>query len=305
MKDNKNITRREALRRIFATAGMMVISPSLMSFYNHLTTPQGGGSSPARVPDTFFINRIREALTSTSKLPLSAKGTGKRSYGVYSLLYAKKPLLKGSITLELAGDTLNVSVVRSGPSSTKYSQFTLVEQKVRPDALLSPVSWTYLSRLAKTADGDPYRRPLEGRGEYDGKGLIAFTEGSAARNYHAPLPATINWNLLLSIEGIAKGSLPLELGMIDEYDLYAGERKIRPYGTASVEAGGQSVALHSVVMTGHGVLPTFYWLNDAGIPLFVNSGTEVYLLNNGSDSSGSESSTEELTQGDGSGALEE
>jgi len=276
MKENKIISRREALRRIFTAAGLVAVSPSLMSFYNQLTDPSGRSSL---VPDKFFINRVREALKGAGKLSIPPAGSGKRVYQVYSLLFADRPLRKGTILLNHDGDALSAEIRRQGSSPEKFSQFIFIKQKVRSDALLSPVSWTYKSYLAKTVNGASYRTPLEGRGEYDGKGLIAVSEGSATRNYHAPLPTAMKWNLLLAIDSIAKGNLPLEFGLIDEYDLYAGERKIQPYATASVESDGKTIALRSVVMTGPGTLPAFFWLDETGTPLFVNTGTEVYILN--------------------------
>ena len=276
MKEKIIISRRQALRHIFSATGCMVVSPSLMSFYNQLTDPSGK-SSP--VPDKFFIERIREALKAVDKLPAVPSGTYKRNYEIYSLLLAGKPLHKGSILLNLSGDTLSIEVRRLGASPEKYSQFIFITQKVRRDALLSPINWSYKSYLAQTVNGSPYRTPLEGKGAYDGKEMIVISEGAATRKYHTRLHTTMNWNLLPAINGIAKNVMPVEIGVIDAYDLYAGKRKIQPFETDTIESNGKTTTLHSLVMTGQSVLPTFFWLDETGIPLFVNSGTEVYILN--------------------------
>ena len=275
MKEKKMITRREALGRLFATTGMMAVSPSLMSFYGQLT---GLSGNTALTPDNFFINRIREALNGVDAFPVPPTETGKRHYEVYSLLFANQPLWKGSILLHHRGDRLTVEVRRFGASPDKYSQYTFIEQKVRKDALLSPESWRYTSYLAQTTDGVPYGAPLEGQGTYDGNDSIVITEGTAQHHYHTPLLTTMNWNLLLAVDGIAKGRLPLNLGIIDEYDLFTGEKSFQPYETGTVTFDGTTIKLRSVVMTGQSILPTFYWIDDTGTPLFVNSGTEVYIL---------------------------
>lgn len=277
MKEKKNMSRREALRRIFSTAGLIGVSPSLMSFHNLLTGLHGESALP---PDRFFINRIREALTGAGKPPVAPALLNRRSYDVYSLMNTGNPLLKGSICMNINNDMLSVEVVRFGVSSDHYSQFTSIEQKIRPDTIRSPISWRYQSYLAKTAQGIPYGTPLTGIGEYDGAGRIIITENSVSRTCHTSLPVTTNRNLLLAFERFAKDNLPFVLGIIDEYDLFVGERKIHPYGTAAIERDDKTVELHAVVMTGQGVLPTFYWSDDTGIPLFVNSGTEVYILSN-------------------------
>ena len=282
MKEKHPISRREALRCMLTTAGIMSISPSLMGFYDQLTgmfdCQRGNSYQQSLSPDRFFINRIREALKGDGQMPVLPMSSNQRHYDIYTLLFADKAVRKGSVRLNLNKNTLTVEVERTGWLPENYCQYTFVTQEIRPDGLLSPISWQYKSYLAKTMLDMPYRTPLEGTGEYDDKGRITIIEGLSSHKYQASLPATINRNLLLAIDGLAKGDLPFSFDIIDEYDLYAGARKIQAYGTAEIESDGKTTALHAVVMTGQGTLPTFFWLDENDIPLFVNTATEVLII---------------------------
>ena len=284
MNDNKYISRRESIKRICTVAGMMAVSPSLIHFCHLLANPAGNFSLSADHfsadsihCDRFFINRIHEVLKA-DKYPQLPKEPNKRRYEIYSLVVDNKLLHKASILLNVKDDLFSIEHYRSGATPDKHGQFTFIEQKVRPDIWYSPINWSYQSYLAKTANDTPYGIPLEGKGIYNGKDIITITEGSMVRNYHSSIAVTMKWNLLYAISDIVRTELPSTFQVIDEYDVLTGERILQPFSRNTIETDGKTINLQAYVMTGQGVLPTFYWLNEAGMLLFVNSGSEVYVV---------------------------
>jgi hypothetical protein len=282
MSNDNKITRREALQKTVLLAGGL-FTPSLLRFGYGLM----GSGSPAQTDavtdeDIFFISRVAEALQNNpvedAESALSVPY--QHNYTIFFTVQKEHPVIKGAIAIEREPLGLAVKIIRKG--TLEHHQFVNIRQTLTKSSLIgTPAEWTYETRFS-TEDGKPlYGIPVTGHG-YMKDGAVCVNELSHRRIYPLQKPDfTLSWNLMDAVQHVADTQLPLQFDVIDECDIYGGLKTLQLFKHAKVSINGTVRRLKSYILTGTGTLPRFYWLNENGRLLFVNSGMEVYVLQGG------------------------
>ena len=266
------INRREAIKRMMLLTGSLVLGPSLLGFGSELL---GKDIENLTENDIFFIRRIGEVLNSETSLFENEKNGTKKQFRIYSIVHPGHPAQKGLLQLERGESDLTVDVIRKGTFG--HHQYIRIEQNVS-GRLCEPAAWDYTSRFATQENTEPlYGKAIRGKGEKTGNSLSIRENDTRQRIDMQTDTCTLTWNLFEAIEELAAANEGLEFDTIDEYDIYGGVKKLRPFKSAEIDISGKIHYLRGWLLTGTATLPLFFWLDRSGHLLFANSGMVVYV----------------------------
>lgn len=268
------ITRREALKRMMLYTGGFMFVPSLLG----LKEAWGRAPFSAKFPseeDLFYIRRIDAVVSKKMSLAPIDFESNTRKFIQYSIVFAGKPTRRGTLDLDLSEDVLSVNVCREG--SFGHHQYVSLRETVHGEEC-EMSRWNYSVRFASSPDSKPLHGVVtEGEGIVS-QNQIVVQEGETRHSYEQQCAqAALSWNLFWTMETFARKGQTVSFDMIDECDAYAGVRHLSPYKRAVIEMNGKSVELQGWRLTGHGVVPYFFWLDDQNHLLFANTGMVVFV----------------------------
>ncbi len=194
---------------------------------------------------------------------------GARRVGEFTLV--RKPKAAGGFTLDVHTRRLSVS---------GYSHFQRAEIHCKSDALASPVSWLFDTKLAKKPTDPPYLQSGRRRTGAVRDGALFIRDN--IRTARTPLEGAYGneWTMLEAVQRLPREKTPtMHYTLIDEYDTPQPEHTLEYRDQVTVPLKGGHVDLHSYCDIGRAVIPTTYWVDDHNRLLFVCTGLQVYALN--------------------------
>ena len=114
-------------------------------------------------------------------------------------------------------------------------------------------------------------------------GFIEWTRAGGKRSAPAAPPLVANWALFDAVQRLTPDSNKFyEFTLLDDGDLVKPAQRLLYIGQTTVQAtGGASLSLHCWEQTGHGSLPTHYWVDAKGRLLFAIAGQKAFLYDPG------------------------
>lgn len=151
----------------------------------------------------------------------------------------------------------------------------------RSDVTFSPEKWNVSSKIALSEDGDAFGGAgLTYTGEVKSGEICLKTGGKSIRKSIDSMPLSWKWGLLAVVQKMAEESLPeLQFSMLDEFDAIYKNQKLKFRRKVSLDCGNDHLIAFKVFeLTGDGVIPTVYWVDNMNRTVFVISGMEAYVL---------------------------
>ncbi len=163
------------------------------------------------------------------------------------------------------------SIRQTAQDFRKERQHLQAEFTTNRDELFSlkPGSeWTLSTKRGKTPVMDPTTAQYVGYAEKGRlrNGAIEKTNATGQGFRFAEtgsLPVTTNWSLIAAVQLLARDR-QFEFGCFQELERFFPGHQIKFYKTIEAQFGANTVALHGYVQKGPGILPQFYWVDDAG-----------------------------------------
>jgi hypothetical protein len=140
----------------------------------------------------------------------------------------------------------------------------------RADAAGALLGWERRSAFFANGPG-PAPTPVRGDNGSVEHGRIHRSTG---RDLTAPPPVVANWSLFDTVRRFAG---PLSFTMLEELDALRPGQELRRYAETSVKMASGPVRLTGLLQTGDGILPTTWWLTEAGLPLLVLASLRAYI----------------------------
>ncbi len=148
---------------------------------------------------------------------------------------------------------------------------------------LSPEKWSVKSKISLAENGAPFGGSgVVNIGE-NKNGVVFLKAGNRKiRKPFGNLALSWKWGLIAVAQKMAEDSLPeLRFALLDEFDALYQVQKLRFRRKTALSCGNDRVVDFKVFeLTGDGVLPTVYWVDNMNRTLFVISGMEAYVLKN-------------------------
>ncbi len=240
----------------------------------------------ASARSTDFALRGLQGLTEEYGPPplgeFTPEGSWNQSYAMYVLVPhgARKvgEFALGRATKDSSGFTLHVHTRRFSVSG--FSQFERAEIQCKNDALASPVSWVFDTKLAQEASDPPYLQSGRRRSGAVRDGMLLI--GDKMRTYRTALRGAYGneWTLLEAVQRLpGEQTPPMHYTLIDEYDLLQPGHTLAYRDQVVIPVKDGSLTLHSYCDLGAGVIPTTYWVDEHQRLVFVCTGLQVYALN--------------------------
>ena len=233
-----------------------------------------------------FSLRGLEGLTTEYVPPplgqFNPEGSWSHSYSMYVLI-PRAAIMVGEFTLVRRpegpdGFTLNVQTRRFSVSG--FSQFQRAEIHCKSDALASPVSWQFDTKLAMNASDPPYLESGRARSGAVRDGVLMIRDN--IRTARSPLPGAYGneWTMLEAVQRLHREKTPtMDYTLIDEYDMPQPGHNLRYQDQLTVPLKNGPLKLHSYCDIGRAVIPTTYWVDEHNRLVFVCTGLQVYALN--------------------------
>ncbi len=174
------------------------------------------------------------------------------------------------------------------------------------DALSTPRAWTLQSWVADLRGGEIEDTRLDEQVEVR-DGTLRRAGGEREQVTPAPGPLALDWGLFDAVQRLPHGAMPeLRFALIDRLGMCLKPDQLLAFSqSVTVSLGGRrawveqaevlaagtryrpverlegaaEVRLHSYEHSGQGILPTTYWVDDAGRLLFVLSGMMAWIRN--------------------------
>jgi hypothetical protein len=210
-------------------------------------------------------------------------------YKLYNL-YGDRAMLAGEffIRSEMKGKSrhFNFSNWRLANNSIlnknkKFKYFVSGKIKCKPDLTLSPEAWKVFSRIALLNDGSAYRGTgIKNIGvAKEGEIVIKNLPRPITKSY-GQMPLSWKWGLLSVVQNMAVSSIQeLHFSSLDEFDMIYKKQVIRFRRKVRIDCGNQQMVDFKIFeLTGNGVIPTVYWVDNLNRTVFIISGMEAFVF---------------------------
>lgn len=280
IKMENGISRREALKRILLGMGGIMITPSALfaqcsnEDVVDLDETLDSTSDIWFGEDSFYIKRLGKVLNKIHTSFDIDLSSSERTFSCYSFVAPNNIKQCASFKIKRESELLFMNLVRFG--SYGVNQHLLLKEKLSDQNKLS--EWDYSLSFSNSSDGKPFIGSVtKGCGRII-KNQIFINEGGNEYLYKLMTDdALISWSMFELIEHFANTAETIVFDSIDECDCYSGIRTLRPYKKAKILIDKEEYTLYGWLLTGRGVVPSFFWLNGDGKLLFVNSGMNVFI----------------------------
>jgi hypothetical protein len=188
----------------------------------------------------------------------------------------------GEVSLERApkGEqnfTLTVRTRRFGNSG--FSQFEQAELQCRTDALATPTSWTFDTKMARDGGDEPYLESGNRRNAAVVNGALAVRDKWRTAKTEFDGPYSNEWTLLEAVQRLpGEQTRGLDFTLIEDYDTPQPGHRLAYRGNAKVKLRSGPEQLTGYFDLGRALVPTTYWVDEHHRLLFVCSGLMVYAL---------------------------
>jgi hypothetical protein len=150
------------------------------------------------------------------------------------------------------------------------------------DEFISPRTWKTYSRIALNEESPAfYNTGLQNEGDA-GRGEVTIqTNGKPIRKAYGSLPLCWKWGLPAVVQKMAEASMAeLQFALLDEFDAIHQHQRMVLRKKVKLDCGVEHPVEFKVFeLTGDGVIPTVYWVDNHNRTVFVISGMEAYVLN--------------------------
>ncbi len=202
---------------------------------------------------------------------------------IYGSLHVKANFNAEGVRMEIE------SVRQTGQHFSHERAFTKTAYSCRRDALFSlkPDShWMVQTELKniKKPEVAPYNR-YQFKGAYnygkDGSGkTLIRKKGKQGQPYvyrevDPDVSLVPNWSVLAAVQSLPRDQA-YAFDYFEDLERLLPGHSVKSIGDYEARFGSRSIRLHGYAQKGYGLLPTFYWVNDAGRLLIVRYG--MYLL---------------------------
>lgn len=149
------------------------------------------------------------------------------------------------------------------------------------NSTLSPTKWKVISKIS--ADGSAFHgTSIVNQGVVKNREIILDFGNKEIRKSIDNLDLSWKWGLIAVAQRMAEESIAeLQFSMLDEFDHIFKSQKLIFRKRFNLDCGtGQLIEFKVFELTGEGVIPTVYWVDNSNRTLFVISGMEAYVLDN-------------------------
>lgn len=233
-----------------------------------------------------------EKLLSGYKFPFTNQFSTvsfKSAYKLYNL-YGNQAVWAGEFFLESgtkAGnrrfDFLNWRLADNGIKN-KDQEFKYIVSghvKCKTDPTFSPEKWNVSSRIDRSADGVVFGGTgIINKGEITGGEIILKIAGKSIKKTFGLMPLSWKWGLPAVVQNMAESSMQeLRFSLLDEFDAIHKNQILKNRKKVSLDCGnGHLINFRVFELTGEGILPTVYWVDNMNRTVFVISGMEAFVL---------------------------
>lgn len=164
----------------------------------------------------------------------------------------------------------------------KYRYYVSGNVHCAVNETFSPHEWEVSSRISLSEEGAPYGGSgLLNRGKTSNREVIIQTNGRPIKKAYGKTQLSWKWGLPAIVQKMAESSqTELQFALLDEFDAIYQNQKLTFRKKVKLDCGDQQLIDFKVFeLTGDGVIPTVYWVDNMNRTVFIISGMEAYVLN--------------------------
>jgi len=232
----------------------------------------------------FALNKFAGAVDTYHKpgADFDREGSWEQRWGIYTILQSSAFGKEGELRIarEPAGNDIELAIHCRRRGVSGFSQYIDAEVVCATDRLATVRQWTAHYKLAESPDADPYLNTgMTKEGRTDPDGVVKVETGPDTQSYRAEGPVALKWGFLEAVARLTQEDLPVtDFTIVDEFDEVRPGQRLEFHEAVRVETGAGPERLTAFQQIGPGIIPTVYYVNEAGLTLFAVTGQEVYLL---------------------------
>jgi len=237
----------------------------------------------------FSLLKLEKLLPSYTIPPLGnfSTGTFESSYNLYNF-YGDNAINAGDFALVSTrnGESSHFDFISTRSANAGIKEKGISFQYVvsgnvlcKNNETLSPEKWKVISKIS--ADGSAFQDTgIVNQGVVkDGEIILNF--GTKKIKIHIDNQVlSWKWGLIAVSQRMAEESITkLQFSVLDEFDHIYRSQKLEFRKRVNLDCGiGKPIEFKVFELTGDGVIPTVYWVDNTNRTLFVISGMEAYVL---------------------------
>lgn len=149
------------------------------------------------------------------------------------------------------------------------------------NVMLTPKKWRVSTKIALSEVGEAFANTgIINEGELTNGEIRIITADKTIRKPVTTTTLSWKWGLVAVVQNMSKESLQeLQFSLLDEFDAIYENQKLKYRKKVSLDCGKERVIDFKVFeLTGDGIIPTVYWVDNMNRTVFVITGMEAYIL---------------------------
>lgn len=149
------------------------------------------------------------------------------------------------------------------------------------NSFFSPENWDISSRIIQAGNETAFRGTwIKNKGEAKNGIINISTHGKPIEKSLGSMPLSWKWGLPAVVQNMTESSLEkLRFSVLDEFDAIHRNQTLKHKKRVPLDCGeGHMIDFHVFELTGDGVIPTVYWVDNLNRTVFVISGMEAFVL---------------------------
>lgn len=210
------------------------------------------------------------------------EGSWNHSFAMYWLI-PRGAIKVGEVTLVRREKNSNGFILGVQPrrfSVSGFSQFVRAELHCKNNALASPVSWVFDSKLARNAHDRPYLQSGRRSTGTVRDGVLTIRDRFRTARTSLEGAYGSEWAIMEAVQRLPRERTPaLDYTLIKQFGTPEPSHTLSYRDQVIVPIKDGSLKLHSYCDVGASVIPTTYWVDEHDRLVFVCTGLQVYALN--------------------------
>jgi hypothetical protein len=279
-------TRRGFLKKAGIVAGLSQLP--LMGWSSGFSAMLSEGVDPHK---EFSLLKL-EKLLSGYKFPFIDQFSTASFHSKYKLynLYGDNALFSGEFSLKSElkdkGRQFDLNVWRLANNGIRkrdqeFMYFLTGTVQCSAGPAFSPKKWNISSRIALTGAGPAYGGTAVSNIGQAKSGVVRIkTPGQPIKKPYGPLPLSWKWGMPAVAQNMAETSTAeLRFTVLDEFDAIHKSQTIKFRKKIPLDCGdGRLIDFRVFELTGDGIIPTVYWVDNMHRTVFVVSGMEACVV---------------------------
>ncbi len=162
----------------------------------------------------------------------------------------------------------------------EFYYFLKAKLSAENDLYSTPVKWECETKIGLSEYAPAYMNTLHSwTGDRTKRKIVLRSSHYDLSKTYVSKNLTWKWGIIDLVQGMARESIhQTNFSTLDEFDMIYDNQSVRFRKNKSIDCGSKTIPFKVFDLTGDGIVPTVYWVDDHNRVCFIISGMEAYMV---------------------------